>query len=188
MMPTGIPHLKTDRLVLRPFSLSDAGRVMELADEKEIAAGTLNIPHPYTVQMATDWIEGHAGTFIRGEGVNFAITLKKSGLPIGAIGLILHAEHDRAEIGYWIGKEYWNVGYATEAASRLIKHAFVDLRLERVYAHHFSSNPASGRVLIKSGLRHEGTLRHHVKKQGRFQDLELYSILYDEWREGGAPD
>lgn len=177
-----IPSLHSDRLVLRPFREADAEEVARYVGEKVIAANTLSIPHPYTVQMAVEWIETHQETYSTGEGVNFAVTLAGDGKLVGAIGLGLQQDHDRAEIGYWIAVPHWNNGFATEAATRVIDFGFDTWTLERIYAQHFATNPASGRVMTKSGMQYEGCLRHHIKKWGRYVDLMVYSILRGEWQ------
>jgi [ribosomal protein S5]-alanine N-acetyltransferase len=84
-------------------------------------------------------------------------------------------------LGYWIGKPYWGRGFCTEAARAVLRYAFTELGLNRVHAYHFHHNPASGRVLQKIGMTHEGLLRQHVKKWGQFIDNELYSILRSEF-------
>ena len=72
---------------------------------------------------------------------------------------------------------YWGRGYATEAARAVVAYAFDELGLNRVFAFHFTNNPASGRVLQKIGMRHEGTRRAHTRKDGAFLDSESYAIL-----------
>ena len=63
---------------------------------------------------------------------------------VGAVGLRLKREHDRAELGYWIGVPYWGRGYATEAAAAVVGYAFETLGLHRVFASHYTKNAASG--------------------------------------------
>ena len=172
-----IPRLETERLVLRPFLTSDAPEVMRMAGDADIAATTLNIPHPYEPGMAETWIASHQEGFESGKVVNFAITRREDGALVGAIGLVLTAAHRRAELGYWVGKEHWNRGYATEAAGAVLRHGFEVLALHRIEAHHMSRNPASGRVMQKNGMQHEGRLAQHVLKNGVFEDLELYGLL-----------
>ncbi|MGD8865955.1 MAG: GNAT family N-acetyltransferase [Anaerolineales bacterium] len=177
-----IPLLSTKRLTLRPFQETDAEDVARYVSERVIAANTLSIPHPYTTQMAVEWIETHSELFSEKEGVNFAITDRKTGDLLGAIGLVIQLEHDRAELGYWVGKPHWNQGYATEAARQVIDFGFMTLNLERIYAQHFTRNPASGRVMLKNGMQYEGCLRHHIKKWEKYQDIKIYSILRSEWQ------
>ncbi|MGD8849445.1 MAG: GNAT family N-acetyltransferase, partial [Anaerolineales bacterium] len=93
-----IPCLSTKRLTLRPFQETDAEDVARYVSERVIAANTLSIPHPYTTQMAVEWIETHSELFSEKEGVNFAITDRKTGDLLGAIGLVIQLEHDRAEL------------------------------------------------------------------------------------------
>ena len=170
------PAIETKRLLLRAFTLEDAVRVRELASASEVAATTLNIPHPYEAGVAEAWIATHAERFQAGEAVHFAITRKPDGDLVGAIGLQIEAAHQRGELGYWIGVPYWGQGYCTEAAVAVVQFGFEKLGLHRVFAHHFSNNPASGRVMQKVGLLHEGRLRGHIMKSGDFHDLEIYGL------------
>lgn len=175
------PTLATRRLKLRPFQLTDAEDVVRLAGAREVADTTLHIPHPYRLEDAEDWISSTEIAFDRGDAVTFAITRRQGGELLGAVGIHLNRDHEYAEMGYWIGVPHWNQGYCTEAAARALTYGFGKLRLNRVQARHFSRNPASGRVMQKLGMQHEGTLRKVVKKWGQFEDLELYSILKNEW-------
>lgn len=93
----------------------------------------------------------------------------------------LNRNHQRAEMGYWIGKPCWNRGYCSEAAEALLKYGFETLGLNRIFAHHMSSNPASGKVMQKIGMKREGFLRQHVRKWDVYEDLELYAILRSEY-------
>jgi len=157
-----------------------------LAGAPEVAAGTLTIPHPYPEGAAEAWIAGHAAAAERGEAIQLAIERREDGALVGAIGLELERGHDRAELGYWVGVPYWGSGYATEAAAAVLRYAFEVERLNRVFAYHFTDNPASGRVLQKLGMTHEGTRRGHYRKGGRYLDGEAYAILRDEWEAARA--
>ena len=176
------PSLRTRRLTLRRFELSDAADVQRLAGDRAIADMTLEIPHPYDVETARRWILTLPGKFERGEEVVFAVTIRESGRLAGAVGLELTPRFDRAELGYWIAKDDWGKGYATEAAEAVISYGFTTLGLHRIHATPFKRNPASMRVLQKLGMKHEGRAREHVKKWGVFEDLELYGILCAEWQ------
>ncbi len=175
------PILHTRRLTLRPFTLADAADVQRLASAYEVASPTASIPHPYEDGMAEAWINTHPAHLADGTGITYAITLAKTGELCGAIGLVLAAKHLRAELGYWIGTPYWGQGYCTEAALALCDLGFRDLKLHRIRALHMTRNPASGRVMQKIGMRHEGTLREHELKWGVFETMECYAILRSEW-------
>jgi RimJ/RimL family protein N-acetyltransferase len=175
------PQLRTKRLLLRPFTLKDAPIVQKLAGDKTIAETTLNIPHPYPNGLAENWISTHASRFRDNRGAIYAITLPESRELLGSIGLVTVPDHQRAELGYWLGRPYWNQGYTTEAARELLRFGFTELGLHRIYASHFSRNPASGRVMQKIGMQYEGTLRQHLSKWGQFEDLKLYGILQTEF-------
>jgi [ribosomal protein S5]-alanine N-acetyltransferase len=177
-----LPSLQTQRLVLRPFTLADAPEVQRLAGDREIAAMTLTIPHPYEVSAAEAWINTHPRLFADKAGVNFAITLRGMGTLIGAIGLGIDSANHNAELGYWLGKPYWNHGYCTEAAQSMLHYGFVELNLHRIYSAHFAGNPASGRVMQKIGMQYEGCRREHTFKWGEFLDVMDYAILKADWQ------
>lgn len=172
-------ELRTQRLWLRPFRDTDAPRVQVLIDDPDIARNTLTIPHPYPEGLAARWIAGHAEAWAARSKAVWAVCLADGDL-VGAAGLHLEPAHRRAELGYWIARAHWGRGIASEAVRALVAHAFDDLGLERVFAHHFPWNPASGRVLEKAGLRREGLLRGHVQKDGRAVDNVLFGLARAE--------
>lgn len=172
------PSLETQRLILRPFALSDSARVQELAGDRRIYATTQNVPHPYEDGMAEAWIASQASTFANQRGVDLAITLKVSGDLIGAIGLVATPRHQRAELGYWIGHAYWGQGYCTEAAKAIIHYGFSVLHYHKITSCHIESNPASGRVMEKSGMQREGILVDEVFKDDRFHNVHTYGIIF----------
>ena len=79
---------------------------------------------------------------------------------------------------------YWNRGYATEAARAMLTFGFEVLELNRIFAEYYARNPASGRVMQKIGMTHEGMLRQHMFKDDRFEDSVVYGILRSEWEAG----
>ena len=175
------PRLECKRLILRAVSLEDAAEVTALVGAREIASMTVAIPHPYEEGMARDWIGQHRSGLEAGEGVSYALIERDSNRLVGAIGLRIDKDHRKAELGYWIGVQFWGNGYATEAAKRLIEYGFRDLKLNRIYARHFVRNPASGKVLRKAGMYFEGRLREDILKWGQFEDLDAYAILNKEF-------
>lgn len=175
------PILKTERLKLRPFSLDDAPNVQKLAGDKEIARTTLLIPHPYQDGDAETWINTHKPMLEKDKSVTYAIVTKDTDELIGAIGLSLSIDYNHAEMGYWIGVPYWGKGYCTEATRGILKYGFEELKLNRIYAHHMINNPASGKVMEKIGMLHEGCCRQHVKRWDEYHDIKLYGILRSDY-------
>jgi RimJ/RimL family protein N-acetyltransferase len=176
------PTLETERLVLRPLTPEDAATVARLAGSREIAHTTISIPHPYSEEQARAWIAAHTSQSSTGKGIVFGVATKEDAQLIGAVGLRdVDVEHSQAEMGFWIGMPSWGRGYATEAARRVVRYAFEELKLNRLYAHHMVRNPASGRVLEKVGMKREGLLRQRVRKWGVFEDVVLLAILHDDW-------
>jgi len=176
------PTLQTERLILREFPLEDVPEVQRLAGAYEIARMTLLIPHPYEDGMAEEWIASLRPSYEAGEQVTFAVVLREVGDLIGCIGMGLNARDNSGELGYWIGVPYWGRGYCTEAAREMVRYGFEVLGLHRIYANHFGSNLASGRVMQKLGMSYEGTRREHYKKWGEYEDQVEYGLLASEWR------
>lgn len=181
-LPRGaIPVIETERLRLRPFCLADAAAVQRQVGDYEVARKTANIPHPYEDGMAESWISGHAGAFERGEQVTWAVVERGEGALVGAISLTLSRQHDSGELGYWIGRAHWGRGYGTEAARAAMGYGFDTLQLHRLHARHIATNPASGRIMQKLGMRHEGTLIEADWRWGEWNDLCLYALLRREY-------
>lgn len=173
-----MPVLRTERLVLRPFTLADAPAVQQLASAYEVALNTLMVPHPYPDGAAERWIGTHQTEFEEDRSINFAID---DGQLTGAIGLINKGD-GLGEIGYWIGVPFWGRGYASEAARAVVRFGFEERNLHRIFAQHFTRNPASGKVLQNAGMMYEGTLRGHLKKWDEYVDVACYGILRSEWK------
>ena len=169
--------LDTARLRLRAYREADIAELVPLIGAREVASTTGRIPHPYTVEDAKEFL----AKIETDREVNLAVTLRDGGCLIGGIGLRLVEQHRQAELGYWLGVPYWGKGYATEAAQEMLRYGFEQLNLHRIFATHFMHNPASGRILQKLGMRHEGCQREHVGKWDQFVDSELYGILRREW-------
>ena len=173
--------IETARLILRPFELSDAGVVRELAGHRKIAETTLRVPHPYEAGMAESWIESLTLGRKNGGIYAYAICKNGSGGLLGTCSLAPDRAHRNAEISYWIGVPFWNMGFGTEACRAMICEGFNTLDIDKIYAVHFASNPASGRLMQKIGMKIEGVLRQHVVKWDVPQDLVYYGILRKEF-------
>lgn len=171
------PTLHTERLILRSFTFEDAQNVQRLASEPDVASMVPGIPHPYEEGMAEKWIRSCYEKFEKNKALDFAITLRTDGNLIGTIELRLDRENENGELGYWVGKPYWNRGYCTEAARAVVAYSFEVLKLNRIQAYHFKRNTASGRVMQKIGMHYEGCFRKHVKKLDNFEDSMRYGML-----------
>lgn len=179
--PADQPVLRTTRLVLRPFSATDAFMVQQLAGDREVADTTLNLPHPYGDGVADAWITSHQMGWDTQTVATWAIVTPSDELR-GAVGLNLNVRHRRAEIGYWIGRPWWGQGLATEAVRALLEFAFTTLELNRVQATHLVRNPASGRVMQKAGMSREGLHREKFLKNDALEDVVEYAVLRKEWQ------
>ena len=174
--------LNTRRLMLRQLCREDIPQLLPLIGTREVAATTLRIPHPYTQDDALKFLEHCDALWDRREGARFGIFVREGERLCGGIGLDAKLNHNHAELGYWIGVPFWGKGYCTEAAREVLKFGFETLQLHRIHAGHFSNNPASGRILQKLGMKHEGRSREHICKWGEYLDVEIYGLLAREYR------
>jgi ribosomal-protein-alanine N-acetyltransferase len=172
--------IETERLLLRTLTEGDIPELVPLIGDRRVAATTLRIPHPFEEKHAQEFLNSPAK---EGE-LRLGIRLRSTNALIGGIGLHPYPEHERAELGYWIGVPYWGQGYATEAAGAVVRYGFEHIRLNRIFAGHFKHNPASGNVLLKVGMKYEGCMRQNLLKWGEFVDVEVYSILRQEFDTG----
>jgi RimJ/RimL family protein N-acetyltransferase len=147
------PTLATERLTLRGVVNADAEAVAVLADDVAVAGMTTNMPHPYTAADAEAWVARNRGLDWSREA-GFVIEHRHFGV-VGAIGF-RPGLLERPELGYWLGRRFWNRGYATEAVRAALDWARRDWRRKLVVAGHFADNPASGQVLVKAGFLYTG--------------------------------
>ena len=175
------PTIRTARLLLGTFESEDAPDLQRMAGAREIADTTVAIPHPYGLDHALAWIANQRRESVRGRATNFAIRLLAGSQLIGCASLRdIDREHLQAELGFWLGRDWWGQGYATEAATAVIQFGFDTLGLNRICAHHMARNPAAGRVLLHVGMSREGLLRERVKKWGVYEDVAVYAILRED--------
>jgi len=154
----------------------DLPDIARLANDADIAAMTNNLPHPYTLAHAQSWFN-----YVQSHDSEYVFKICGNGRLMGVIGLVLEKEHGRAELGYWLGKPYWNRGVMSAAVPMALAYAFEVLRVRRVFAHCYAVNAASRRVLEKSGFRQEGCQRQHHECMGTIHDLICYGLLRDEY-------
>ena len=146
-----MPRLETPRLVLRPPEYSDVPAIANFLSDYDVAKNLANVPHPFGVSDARAYVTRAHERRALGEGFCFAILDAESEWFLGCCRLSLTG--GRYTISYWLGKGYWNRGYMSEAAKRLLGFAFRDLKADQVWASWLADNPASGRVLEKLGFR-----------------------------------
>lgn len=139
--------IRSERLFLRPGWPEDWSAIFAAIADEAVVRNLSRVPWPYTPEAARQY----ASLGQDPRCPHFLITLPTAqGVElVGAIGLA--PTHDGAELGYWIGRDHWGQGYATEA-SRAVLSLAKTLGHKRIAATHFLDNPASGRVLRKVGF------------------------------------
>lgn len=174
--------LEGKRVLLRPLETEDAKSLQENINDPDIYKYTLTIPHPYEMSHAEWWINETQKRINEKKAYELGIELKETGKIIGGMGICrIDAAKDSAEVGYWLGKDYWGKGIATEALDLLICFAFNELKLHRLYANTFIDNIGSQRVLEKAGFAREGRRKDAVKKDGKYYDDFLFGLVIDDY-------
>ena len=168
--------IRSKKFILRPFKKGDEQSSIRNINNKKIARNTLSIPYPYKLKDAHFWINHNLklNKKKKKSEINFAIDIDNE--VIGGIGLNKIEPH-MAEIGYWIGENYWRQGIMTLAVKLVTRYAFTKLGLKRVYAYVFLFNKASVRVLEKAGYKYEGRLRKNVLKNNKLIDVLVFAKI-----------
>lgn len=175
------PRIETRRLLLRAPAASDADRIALLAGDLDVARMTTSMPHPFHRHHAESFL-GRVEALDPAREIVFAIDLDDQGL-IGVVGfhptsvLGPHAGRSRhvgPEIGYWLGRPFWGRGLATEAVAGTLSWAKKVWRRRMVVSGHFADNPASGRVLEKTGFLYTGEVQpRHCAARGAVADTRM---------------
>jgi len=174
----GALELDAGPCTLRPWHPADADSLVHHANNRKVWLSMRDgFPHPYTLSDALDWI---ARARAARPVTSFAIVV--SGNVVGSLGFELRTDVERysAEIGYWLGEEFWGRGIATAALKTATAYALKAYKLNRIYALPFSENRASIRVLEKAGYRREGVLRRSAFKNGQFLDQAIYAFVVEK--------
>lgn len=181
------PVLVTNRLVLRPPHADDAADMAAIANNRQIAEMTSRIPFPYGLGDARTFLD-HCLTG-RNDGCIYAITLADTGQLIGVAGLERRERSGGFEVGFWLGEEWWGLGYATEAANALVDQAFRSTAAERIHAVCRTVNERSRNVIAKCGFHFIGLDEIDTVAAGRVP-VERYALERGTWlaRKQGARD
>lgn len=175
-------RLTTERLILRRMDMNDARDIFEYGRDREVARHVLWDAY-ISIAEARAYVRCMQRKYRMGEPASWCIELKGSGRVIGTIGYMWYnRDHNSAEVGYSLARDQWNKGIMTEALEEVLRYSFEEMQIHRVEAQHETDNPASGKVMLKCGMQHEGTLRGRLLNKGRYVDVDIYSILRDEYR------
>lgn len=175
--------LETTNLLLRSIERSDIPAIQKAAGAREVSDTMISVPHPYPKGEAERYFERRQIESESGRAYCFVIEQKQAGSFCGLIELReIEEEHSQGELSFWLALETWGRGYMSDGLQLVIRFAFENLKLNRLYAYHMLRNPATGRVLEKNGFRREGLLRQRVRKWGKYEDVALCAILKDDWK------
>lgn len=176
-----LPVIDTPRLILRRMTLRDAADVYAYSRDPEVARHVLWDAHR-SIAESRAFLRFMLRQYRWGEPSSWGIVLRETGRLVGTIGYMSYTpENSAVELGYSLSRECWGQGLMTEALQAVLQETFTVLKVHRVEAQHFSGNPASGRVMEKCGMSHEGHMRQKVYNKGQFRDVELWAILRKDW-------
>ena len=181
---TGTVLLETERLVLRPTSVSDAEQMYaNWASDPEVTKYLLWQPHA-DIDVTKSILAGWDKENEKPDYYHWGIVMKDSGQIIGTGGALgINEKHHSTELGYCMSRAYWGKGYMSEAVAAMIEYLFNTVGLNRITARHDPDNIGSGRVMQKCGMVFEGIQRqaHYCDRRG-FYDLACYAILIADFK------
>ena len=184
-MLTYMPDLMTPRLRLRRLTMRDAQDIFRYSRDPEVARHVLWDAHR-TVGDSRAYLRYMLRRYRGHEPASWGIEHLDSGRIIGTIGFMwIQEDNNAAEVGYSLARDFWGQGYMTEALRAVLQYGFDGLNLNRIEAQHETTNPASGAVMRKCHMQHEGTLRSRLFNKGRYVDVELYAILRRDYNRLG---
>ncbi len=176
-----IKTLETQRLILREFRESDAEKMLENWASSENVTKYLTWKPHESIDVTLEYIRFTRERCQNG-GYDWIIVLKDTGEPIGSIGAVnIDKKLKLVHVGYCIGEKWWHQGYTSEAFKRVIVYFFDELGMNRVESRHDVNNPNSGKVMLKCGLKYEGTLRQSDFNNQGICDCAWYGILRSEY-------
>lgn len=180
----GTKELETERLILRKVKAQDASEAYRSwCSDEEVSRYVLWDVHEneeVTKELYTAWEKEYEDPAV----FRWMVVLKETGELIGTIDVPnkKFLNFGAVEIGYCYGKKFWGNGYATEALHAVMEYLFMEVEVDVIYIQHLSNNPASGKVMIKNGLKFEGIERGRViDKLGVRNDIYTYSLLREEY-------
>ena len=144
-------EIRTERLLIKTPEIDDKFELTQLINDKDVIKWLSEIPFPYTLCHAEEFIERSRERVLKQESYNFMIFQDKK--MIGGVGLS-GFNNKSCQVGYWLGKKYWGNGFATEALKSILDFGFDQLSLEKIYAAYKIGNEGSIRVLNKSGFEY----------------------------------
>ena len=176
-----LPQVETPRLLLRRMTLRDAPDMYAYSRDREVARYVLWTAHE-SVWETKAYIRWCIQQYRMGAPSSWCMVAKATGRVVGTIGFMnWQPEHASVEVGYSLARSCWNQGLMTEALEAVLQECFTTMHMNRVEAQHFTANPASGRVMAKCGMTHEGTLRNRICNKGKYMDVEMWAILRSDW-------
>ena len=181
-----MPDLYTQRLCLRKLTMRDANDIYRYSCDVEVARHVLWEAHR-SIGDSRAYLRYMLRRYRLREPASWGIEYRPTGAIIGTIGFMwIQADNASAEVGYSLSRQFWNQGIMTEALKAVITYGFSALKLNRIEAQHETTNPASGAVMRKCHMLHEGTLRSRLFNKGKYVDVELYAILKRDFSRLGS--
>ncbi len=171
--------IKGKRVILRRPQMKDADTIAEYCADRQVSRWVTSMPSNYKRKDAVWFIKDTAKKWKDKIDYNYGIYC--DGKLAGMVGLHVKKD-DKAELGYWLGRPYWGKGLVPEAAKLLLREAFKQLKLNKIYARYLEGNEKSKRVMEKIGMKYEAWLRDDANKGKKYYDVGQYCILKREFK------
>lgn len=157
----------------------DLADLVYLANNRKVAENLTVMPHPFTADYGRSLIS--KADQMRSSSALFSIRLKSTGRLIGIAKYGASEPDGPVHVGYWLGEPFWGQGYATEALHALVDHAFTYTDVDELQASCRVTNPASRRVLVKSGFQYRDQSMVRSVGAGGSVPIERYTLERGIW-------
>jgi ribosomal-protein-alanine N-acetyltransferase len=178
----GTKLIETERLILRCFKMADAEMAYNNWTNDPEVTKYLTWKTHENINITKDILGKWISAYSKKDFYQWAIVLKSINEPIGTISVVQQRDDIKmVHIGYCIGKKWWNKGITSEAFKAIIKYFFEEVGINRIESRHDTNNPNSGKVMVKCGLKHEGTMiQADINNQG-IHDYSEYGLIAKDY-------
>lgn len=187
----GSTFLYGERLTLRTVERDDAEFLQRWQSDPRVRV-PLGMMHPRNLNQVEEGMEKYVES---DDGINLLVCVddwegadqadsddETEATPVGMVS-VMHLDHTRPELAYWLIPDAQGDGYATEAVELLLEYTFDTFEIQGLWAQAFAYNEGSWGLLERLGFVHEGTMRNHRFVRGEYVDVVCYGLLREEWRD-----
>lgn len=182
MKHLGTKTIETDRMILRKFNMTDVEDMYNNWANDDDVTRFITWPSHKNIEETKKVVSNFIEEYTNADCYQWCIEYKETNEAVGSIAVVhMNEGIEAVEVGYCIGKAFWNKNITTEAMHAVMEFLFEEVGVNRIEAKHDTKNPASGKVMSKCGLKPEGIMRQGGKNNTGICDTAVYAMLKEDW-------